>query len=77
MYEKLKKPEICDVLESVQFSIYKVDEFVEKKAKFKNMVNDIVNEIDENELPNKKNALIEEFYQNFQKEMLRALSSKI
>ena len=72
MYEKLKKPEICDVLESVQFSIYKVDEFVEKKAKFKNMVNDIVNEIDENELPNKKNALIEEFYQNFQKEMLRA-----
>ena len=72
MYQKLKKPEICDVLESVQFNIYKVDEFVEKKQKFRSLIDDVVNEIDENEIPNKKTMLINEFYENFEREMMRA-----
>ena len=34
MFEKLKKPEICDVLESVRFSVYKEDP-IEKERKIK------------------------------------------
>jgi hypothetical protein len=72
MYDKLKKPEICDVLESVKFSIYKVDEITEKKQKFRALIDDVVHEIDENEIPNKKMTLITEFYDNFKQEMMRA-----
>ena len=71
MFKQLKKPEICDILESVKFSIYQVDEFTEKKAKFKNLLTDVINTLDDKELPNKKMKLIDEFYNRFKEEMLR------
>ena len=71
MFKQLKKPEICDILESVKFSIYQVDEFTEKKEKFKNLLTDVINTIDDKEIPNKKMKLVEEFYIRYKEEMLR------
>lgn len=71
MFRSLKKPEICDTLESVKFSVFKIDEFTEKKNKFKSLMSDVLNTIDEKEIPNKKLKLIDEFYKRFEEEMLR------
>ena len=71
MFAKLKKPEICDALESVRFAIYQVDEFTEKKKKFKNLISDVLNTIDDKEIPSKKMKIIDEFYDRFEEEMMR------
>ena len=43
MFENLKKPEICDSLESVQFAMYKEDENTVKENKFKALISEVVN----------------------------------
>ena len=43
MFESLKKPEICDSLESVQFSMFQEDENAKKENKYKNMLDEVIN----------------------------------
>ena len=74
MFESLKKPEICDSLESVQFAMYKEDESTKKENKFKSILNDVINNSStinkqQNEL--KKIDLIDQFVENFRSEMMR------
>lgn len=71
MFEKLKKPEICDVLESVRFSVYKPDESIEKENRLKNLIKDAVINIDDNENYSKKFKIIDEYYNHFKKELMR------
>lgn len=69
MFENLKKPEICDVLESIQGTVYK-GEITTAKDNFKNIVHLAM---DKN---NQKQILISDFIESFQKEMLRFPSAQ-
>ena len=74
MFERLKKPEICDVLESIELSLFQEDETEKKHTDFRKMVEDVVvNVKDSNEEVAKemKMKLIEEFVDNFNREMMR------
>ena len=73
-FAKLKKPEICDSLESVQTSLYKQDNGVKMKTDYKQMLEDIIlgkQNNDTEELKNKKDKLIQQFVVLFEAEMLR------
>ena len=48
MFEKLKKPEICDTLESIELVVYKPDESEVRKTDYKQLVNDVVLNINQN-----------------------------
>lgn len=71
---KLKKPEICDSLESVQLSLYKQDVGEKLKTNYKKILTDVVtNNANDSaeELENKRGLLIEEFVTLFESEMMR------
>tara|TARA_Y100000389_G_scaffold181404_1_gene196970 strand:+ start:1670 stop:2614 length:945 start_codon:yes stop_codon:yes gene_type:complete len=71
---KLKKPEICDSLESVQSSLYKQDIGEKLKTDYKQMIADVVtNKVNDSveELENKKNGLVQQFVTLFETEMMR------
>ena len=74
MFKALKKPEICDSLESVKFSIYKEDTVVKKESEFKYLLKQIVNDAEEHSEKQKdemKMNVIEKFVDHFKTEMLR------
>ena len=74
MFEQLKKPEICDSLESVELSLYKEDSSKIMLKNFKKLINEVVTNIDnvnEEETQKRKLRFIEEFANNFSDEMLR------
>jgi hypothetical protein len=74
LFEQLKKPEICDALESVELALFKEDITEKKHTDFKKMVQDVViNLKDSNKEVAKemKMKLIEEFVDNFKREMMR------
>ena len=48
MFEQLKKPEICDALESIEMSLFKEDETEKKHTDFKKMVEDVVIHVKDN-----------------------------
>jgi hypothetical protein len=71
---KLKKPEICDALESVQFSLYKQEIGEKLKTDYRQILADVVerkanNTLEEEEI--KKEELIEQFATLFESEMMR------
>lgn len=71
---KLKKPEICDSLESVQSSLYKQDIGEKLKSDYKQMLTDVItNSVTDSveELENKKNDIIQQFVSLFENEMMR------
>ena len=71
MFEKLKKPEICDVLESVGFSVYKEDLSIEKERKIKSLMKDVAASLDDEENHSKKFKLLDEYYDHFKTELMR------
>ena len=74
LFQQLKKPEICDSLESVQLSIFKEDDSMKKQFNFKQLVKDAVDDVkqhSEKHVNDVKNKIIEEFVTNFKDEMLR------
>ena len=71
MFDQLKKPEICDVLESVRFSVYKEDEGVKKELKLKNLIKDVVTNVDDGHMGNKKLKIISDFHEHFKTELMR------
>ena len=74
LFEQLKKPEICDSLESVELSLFKEDESKTMYTNFKKLINDVVTNIEganEDEAQNMKFMVINQFVANFNKEMLR------
>ena len=74
LFQQLKKPEICDSLESVQLSIFKEDDSMKKQFNFKQLVKDAVDDVkqhSEKHVNDVKNKIIEEFVNNFKDEMLR------
>ena len=74
MFEKLKKPEICDTLESIELVVYKPDESEVRKTDYKQLVNDVVlniNQVTEEDALAMKYEIIDQFIENFKKEMTR------
>ena len=74
MFEQLKKPEICDTLESIELVVYKPDESEVRKTDYKQLVNDVVlniNQVTEEDALAMKYEIIEQFIENFKKEMTR------
>jgi hypothetical protein len=74
MFEQLKKPEICDSLESIKSVVYQEDKLEAKKINFKRMIGDAITTIqDENNAyaDNQRKAIIDLFVNNFKDEMLR------
>ena len=74
LFDALKKPEICDSLESVQFSVYKEDESAKKEKHFKTLITDLVTDLKKNtedEMHDSKYKIIDEFINNFKSELLR------
>lgn len=70
MFAELKKPEICDSLESVKHTVYKPGEDLKKDRLFKDLIDDIrISQSEEGDAPQKK--LIEEFRQKFKKDIYR------
>lgn len=72
MFKELKKPEICDTLESIRFSINQTDELEHiKKNKLTNLIKDVIGEIDNKDNLIPKYNLIKEFIHDFQQEYNR------
>tara|TARA_A200000113_G_scaffold98738_2_gene88549 strand:- start:1689 stop:2588 length:900 start_codon:yes stop_codon:yes gene_type:complete len=74
MFEQLKKPEICDALESVELALFKEDITEKQHTDFKKMVQDVVITINDNSdeyAKDKKMKLIKSFVENFNREMIR------
>jgi hypothetical protein len=73
-FKTLKKPEICDSLESVQVSLYQEDAGTKLKTNYKQLLTDVItNKLNDNaeEFENKKEKLIEQFITLFENEMMR------
>ena len=74
MFAQLKKPEICDALESIEMSLFKEDETEKRHTNFKKMINDVVLHIgdaSEEQARSMKMKLMQEFVDNFKREMVR------
>ena len=69
LFTELKKPEICDSLESVRNSLYKPDDNIKKERIFKSLVEDIL--LSQSETQNPRKALFNEFRDKFYAEMMR------
>ena len=70
----MKKPEICDSLESVQVSLYKEDVGTKLKTNYKQLLTDVItNKVNSSveEIDKKKEELIEQFISLFENEMMR------
>ena len=73
-FNTLKKPEICDSLESVQLSLYKEDAGTKLKTNYKQLLAEVItNKVNDTaeEFENKKEKLIEQFITLFETEMTR------
>tara|TARA_Y100000389_G_scaffold153040_1_gene153163 strand:+ start:5044 stop:5973 length:930 start_codon:yes stop_codon:yes gene_type:complete len=73
-FKKLKKPEICDSLESVELSIYVPDKTKSIKDEYKNLLNEVVVNISSAATDTSiamKNDVISKFVNLFETEMLR------
>ena len=73
-FKTLKKPEICDSLESVQVSLYQEDAGTKLKTNYKQLLTDVItNKVNDSaeEFENKKEKLIEQFITLFENEMSR------
>lgn len=70
LFAELKKPEICDSLESVKNTVYKPDEKIKKDRLFKNLIEDIHLSQKEQGFKAQK-RLIHEFRNSFKKELFR------
>lgn len=74
IFEKLKKPEICDSLESIRNVVYQPDIIEMKKLNFKNMIHDAVATVasESAEIANKKRIqIIDSFVNEFKTDMMR------
>tara|TARA_B110000285_G_scaffold205087_2_gene242578 strand:- start:1033 stop:1935 length:903 start_codon:yes stop_codon:yes gene_type:complete len=74
MFAKLKKPEICDSLESVEMSLFKDNSISKKQTDYKELLNNVVltiNEITEDETIQLQYEVIDKFIETFKHEMLR------
>lgn len=74
VFEKLKKPEICDSLESIRTVVYQPDQIEMKKINFQNMIHDAVATVatESSEIANKKRLqIIDGFVKEFKSEMMR------
>ena len=74
LFEQLKKPEICDSLESVELSLFKEDKSKSMYANFKNLITEVVTNIEESneeETEQTQFKFIKQFIENFNVEMLR------
>jgi hypothetical protein len=69
LFTELKKPEICDSLESVRNSLYKPDDNIKKERIFKSLVEDIL--LSQSETQNPRKALFNEFREKFYNELMR------
>lgn len=77
MFKALKKPEICDSLESVQFSMFKEDAMQVRQNVFKGLLDEVVDKtkkVSEEYRDGVKNKVIDEFVNNFREEMMRGPS---
>jgi len=74
MFEQLKKPEICDALESIELVVYKPDQNEVRKTNYKQLVNEVVmniHQVSEEEAEVMKFKIIDNFINNFKEEMSR------
>ena len=74
IFEQLKKPEICDTLESIELVVYKPDETETRNTNYKQLVNDVllnINQVSQEDALAMKHKIIEQFIDNFKKEMTR------
>jgi len=74
MFAKLKKPEICDSLESVEMTLFKDDSYVKKQTDYKELLNNVIltiNETTEDESLQLQYEVIDKFIETFKEEMLR------
>ena len=77
MFKKLKKPEICDSLESIQFSMFKEDAATLRQNVFKGLLDEVVDKtkkVSEEYQQNVKFKVINEFVENFKEETMRGPS---
>ena len=74
MFKALKKPEICNSLESIQFSMFKEDANEVRKNVFKGLLDEVVDKtkkVSKEYQDGVKNKVIDEFVNNFKEEMMR------
>ena len=74
MFARLKKPEICDVLESIEMTRFQEDITEKKHTDFKKMVKEVVMNVKDSNTEAAKEMkmnLIQEFVENFNREMMR------
>tara|TARA_Y100000768_G_scaffold346915_1_gene294814 strand:+ start:5112 stop:6014 length:903 start_codon:yes stop_codon:yes gene_type:complete len=74
MFAKLKKPEICDSLESVEMSLFKDNSISKKHTDYKELLNNVIltiNETTEDETIQLQYEVIDKFIETFKQEMLR------
>ena len=74
MFEQLKKPEICDSLESIELVLYKPDQSEIRQTNYKELVSDVlmnINQVSEEEALQMKYTIITNFIDNFNQEMSR------
>jgi hypothetical protein len=77
MFKALKKPEICDSLESVQFSMFKEDEKQKRQNVFRGLLEEVADKtkkVSKEYRESMKMKVIDEFVVNFREEMFRAPS---
>lgn len=75
MFKELKKPEICDILESIRFSINQNDELeYNQKNKLGTLIKDVIIDIDNKDNLIPKYNLIKQFINDFQQEYGRTPS---
>lgn len=74
IFENLKKPEICDSLESIRTVVYQPDQIEMKKLNFQNMIHDAVATVatESSEIANQKRIqIIDSFVKEFKLDMMR------
>ncbi len=74
LFEQLKKPEICDSLESIELVLYKPDQTEIRQTNYKELVNDVVmnvKQVSAEDALAMKYTIIDKFIENFKQEMTR------
>jgi hypothetical protein len=74
LFEQLKKPEICDALESIELVLYKPDQTEIRQTNYKELVNDVlmnINQVSDEDALQMKYTIITKFIENFKQEMSR------
>lgn len=74
MFAKLKKPEICDSLESVELTLFKDESNIKKQTDYKELLNNVIltiNETTQDESIKLQYEVIDSFIDTFKDEMFR------